>query len=380
MSFRSRVPRLSGPSLVAALVAAAFAVTLAACGSSSDNTSSSSTPAAASTGAAATTTAAAKDVNLGAVVATTTQNAMQEMAFGAQAAADGTPGVHLKQAAPNGINGPEEVKLFQAITQTAKDGIGVMTTTPDLFVRPFSTAVDRGIPIVAIDAAPLPNSKVTTFVGNSNTELGRTVAEVIIKKIPVDATGEVVLGNDIPGLPLLDARLAGMKEVIQKERPKLKVVGPFNVGAEPTDNYNHWNDLVKAHPDAVAYLAPGDQDAVSFARISKSNNKKYLVGACDVDPAALNAVKDGYVEVLGDPWHFMKGYVALTLLAENAQQGKALPQGWFNPGSGIVTAANVEEIFTREKDNDARVAFFKETIDKELADPSAYIKPMDQAN
>jgi ribose transport system substrate-binding protein len=247
-------------------------------------------------------------------------------------------------------------------------------------VRPFSTAVSRGIPIVAIDAAPLPGSNVDTFVGNSNTDLGRSVAEVIIKKIPENATGEVVLGNDIPGLPLLDARLEGMKQVFKEQRPNLKIVGPFNVGAEPTDNYNHWNDLVKAHPDAVAYMAPGDQDAVSFARISKSNNKKYLVGACDVDPAALDAVKAGYVEVLGDPWHFMKGYVALTLLAENAQQGKALPKGWFNPGSGIVTAANVADIYAREKNNDTRVAFFKDTIDKELADPSAYIKPMDQAN
>jgi ABC-type sugar transport system substrate-binding protein len=371
MRSRPRSRDLVRAPLAAVLFALVLAVALSACGS--DNKSSSGT-------SGASTAKASKDVNLGMVVATSTQNAMQEMAFGAGAAADGTPGVHLKQAAPNGINGPEEVKLFQAVTQTAKDGIAVMTTTPDLFVRPFSTAVDRDIPMVAVDAAPLPSSKVTTFVGNSNTDLGKSVAEVIIKKIPADKTGEVVLGNDIPGLPLLDARLAGMKQVIQKERPNLKIVGPFNVGAEPTENYNHWNDLVKAHPNAVAYLAPGDQDAVSFARISKSNNKKYLVGACDVDPAALNAVKDGYVEVLGDPWHFMKGYIAMSLLAKNAQQGQALPEGWFNPGSGIVTAANVDEIFTREKNNDARVAFFKKEIDKQLGDPTAYIKPMDQAN
>ncbi len=374
MRSRPRSHHLTRAPLAATLLALVLAVALAACGSSSDGGSSGTSSAAAGT------KSKSKDVNLGMVVATSTQNAMQEMAFGAGAAADGTPGVHLKQAAPTGINGPAEVKLFQAVTQTAKDGIAVMTTTPDLFVRPFSQAVGSNIPMVAVDAAPLPSSKVTTFVGNSNTDLGKSVAEVIIKKIPADKTGEVVLGNDIPGLPLLDARLNGMKQVIQQKRPNLKIVGPFNVGAEPTDNYNHWNDLVKAHPNAVAYLAPGDQDAVSFARISKTSDKKYLVGACDVDPAALNAIKDGYVEVLGDPWHFMKGYIAMSLLAEKAQQGKALPQGWFNPGSGIVTAANVDAIFAREKSNAARVAFFKEEIDKQLADPSAYIKPMGQAN
>jgi ABC-type sugar transport system substrate-binding protein len=371
MSRSSRSPHRFR-ALTAALAAVSLALALGACGSDSDDSSSGS--------GGSTSAETAKDVNLGMVVATSTQNAMQEMAFGAKAAADGTPGVNLKQAAPNGINGPEEVKLFSATTQTAKDGIAVMTTTPDLFARPFAQAVAKGIPVVAVDAGPLPTSKVTTFVGNSNTELGRTVAEEIIKKIPDDATGEVVLGNDIPGLPLLEHRLAGMKEVLKRERPGLKIVGPFNVGAEPTENYNHWNDLVKAHPGAVAYMAPGDQDAVSFARISKSNGKKYLVGACDVDPAALDALEAGYVEVLGDPWHFMKGYIALKLLAAKAQDGKALPEGWFNPGSGIVTKANVAEIFAREKNNDARVAFFKEEIDKQLGDPSAYLKPMDQAD
>jgi ribose transport system substrate-binding protein len=170
-----------------------------------------------------------------------------------------------------------------------------------------------------------------------------------------------------------------MKQVLEKERPQLKILGPFNVGTEPTDNYNHWNDLVKAHPHAVAYMEPGDQGAVSFARISKQSGKHYLVGACDVDPAALQAVKDGYVYALGDPQHFLKGYVAISLLADNAN-GKKLPEGWFNPGSGIVTQANVDKVIAREQNNDTRTAFYKPILDKELANPSAYIKPLDQAD
>jgi ribose transport system substrate-binding protein len=254
-----------------------------------------------------------------------------------------------------------------------------MTTTPDLFVRPFSQAVDQNIPVVAVDAGPLPGAKVTTFVGNSNTDLGAQLATEMLKKIPADAKGEVVIGNPIPGLPLLAARINGMKQVLKKERPQLKIVGPFNVGTEPTDNYNHWNNLVKAHPNAVAYLEPGDQGAVSFGRIEKQTGKKYLVGACDVDPGALDAVKAGYVYALGDPQHFLKGYVAISLLADNAN-GKKLPEGWFNPGSGIVTAANVDQIIEREKSNANRKAFYKATLDKELADPSQFMKPLDQAN
>jgi ribose transport system substrate-binding protein len=86
------------------------------------------------------------------------------------------------------------------------------------------------------------------------------------------------------------------------------------------------------------------------------------------------------VYVLGDPHHFLKGYVAISLLAEHAQQGKALPQGWFNPGFGLVTSANIDQVIAREQNNDARYAYFKPILDKELANPQAYIKPLSQAN
>jgi len=118
------------------------------------------------------------------------------------------------------------------------------------------------------------------------------------------------MGNDIPGLPLLDARVKGMTDVIKAQRPNVTIVGPLNVGAEPTDNYNHWNALVKAHPSALAFMEPGDQGAVSFRQITQQTGQHYLVGGCDVDPTALLAVQEGSVGVLGDPWHFMKGYVA----------------------------------------------------------------------
>jgi ABC-type sugar transport system substrate-binding protein len=363
---RSRRPLV----LVCTALALVLTMVLAACGSSDDDKAS---------GGGSGGGKSAKSVKLAIVTATSTQNAMQEMDLGGKSAGS-HDGITLQSAAPNGINGPEEVKLFQASVQTSKDGIGVMTTTPDLFLRPFAQAVDRGVPVVAIDAAPPPGSNVDTFVGNSNTDLGRQLGTKMLEKIPEDATGEIVMGNDIPGLPLLEARLNGMKEVISKARPNLKIVGPFNVGAEPTENYNHWNSLVKAHPNAVAYLAPGDQDAVSFNRIAKTTGKKYLVGACDVDPIALEAVKNGNVYALGDPQHWLKGYVAISLLAAHAKDGKDIPKGWWNPGSAVIDSSNVDQIIERQKDNNTRYAYYKKIVDEQLANPTKYVKPLDQAD
>jgi ABC-type sugar transport system substrate-binding protein len=349
---------------LAAPVLAALVLGVAACGGSSGgaNTSGGGKK-------------SAKDVSLAMITATTTQNAFQEMAFGAKAAA-GVEGVKLTSAAPNGINGPQEVQLFQAATQTSKDGIATMTTTPDLFVRPFSQAAARGIPQVSVDTPPPPGSNVDTFVGNDNVEVGKVLADAIVAKIPAEATGEVVLGNPIPGLPVLDQRVQGMKQVLQEKRPNVKLVGPLNTGPEPTQNLNAWQGIVKAHPNALAYLDPGDQAAVSLARIQERTGKRLLVGGADVDPVALQAVKDGRVYALADPEHWLKGYIAIALLARQARDGMPMPKGWWNPGASLVTAKNVDAILERQRDSRTRTAWYKATVDKQLANPSAYLKPL----
>jgi ribose transport system substrate-binding protein len=360
----SRSPRAA---LLAGVMAVALAFGVAACGGSDSSSSSDSGGSGGKKDA--------KDVTLAMITATTTQNAFQEMAFGAKAAA-GVEGVKLNSAAPNGIDGPKEVQLFQAATQTSKDGIATMTTTPDLFVRPFSQAVARGIPQVSVDTPPPAGSNVTTFVGNDNVQVGQTLANAMLEKIPENAQGEIVLGNPIPGLPVLDQRVQGIKQVLQQKRPNIKLVGPLNTGPEPTQNFNAWQGIVKAHPNAIAFLDPGDQAAVSLARIQEQTGKKLLVGGADVDPIALQAVKDGRVYALADPEHWLKGYIAIALLARQARDGKALPKGWWNPGASLVNAQNIDRIMARQKNNATRTAFYKATVDKQLADPSAYLKPI----
>jgi ribose transport system substrate-binding protein len=368
-------------SVAMSCVAVLATLALAACGSSSSSSSSGSSGGSSGSGASSgSSSGGGKTVHLSIIVADSTENAFQEMQYGGQAAAAHTPGVKLNSAAPSTSSGSAEVQLFQSAQQTSKDGIALMTTTPPDFTRPFSEAVSAGVPVVAVDAPGLPGSNVNTFVGNSNTQLGMELAKVMEKKIPAGAHGQVVLGNPIPGLPLLGARIKGFQTALKAARPGLTFIGPFNVGNEPTDNYNHWNSLVQKYPNALAYMDPGDQGAVSFAKIEKATGKHYLTGGCDVNPDSLQAIKQGYVYALIDPHHFLKGYIAIHMLAEHAQHGVALPKGWFNPGFGIVTKANVNSIIAREQNNNTRYAFYAPIIKQELANPSAYIKPLSQAS
>src|SRR3954470_5154397 len=279
----------------------------------------------------------AKTAKVAFVYPTTTTNFAQEMALGAKAAASDTPGVNLTEPPPANVDGPKQVQLFQAATRTSKDGVAMMTLTPDLFLRPLLTAGQQGVPLVAVDVPPAKGAEnaVKLLIGNSNVEIGQKLAQALLPKIPSGAKGEVLIGTDTPGLPVLEQRNQGFKQVMAKERPNLKMV-VFDAKQSPTDNYNTWSAQVKAHPNAVAYVGPGSQAAVSLTRIQKKpGQKKLLVGACDLDPVALEGVKNGYVEALVSPEHWLKGYIAVKLMAQAAQSGKPLPEGWWNSGALI---------------------------------------------
>ncbi|MFL5657376.1 MAG: hypothetical protein ACJ8CB_24745 [Ktedonobacteraceae bacterium] len=72
-------------------------------------------------------------------------------------------------------------------------------------------------------------------------------------------------------------------------------------------------------------------------------------------------------------------HVAMRLLIEHALNGKSLPKGWWNPGALLVTQSNVQDIIARQQSLEAKGRFYQPIIDKEFANATAQIKPMDQA-
>ncbi|MBE1461945.1 sugar ABC transporter substrate-binding protein [Kibdelosporangium phytohabitans] len=321
---------------------------------------------------------AGKKLDLAFVYASTTQNPFQEMALGAQAAADDDGNVNLQLSAPTGIDGPKQVSMFQAAARTSKDGIAYQTVTPDLFVRPLNTATDGGVPVVAVDAGPPPGSKVKTFVANSNTKLGELLGEAFVAKNP-NPNGKVLLGNDIPSLQLLVQRLNGVQNVLKAKLPNMTVIGPVDTKSEPTENTVAWRGFVQANPDVDAFIGVGSQDGVALPLIASQTGRKYIAGSADLPPEAMQAVKDGSVLfALSSPEHWMKGYIATHLLIESKRKCKPMPEGWWNSGNLLVEKSNVDQIIARQQSPESRKAWFRKEIDKQLASPP--ISALDKAD
>ena len=317
---------------------------------------------------------------LGFAVATTSEDFAQQMADGGKFAAAKFDGVELQVSGPPGVDGPAEVKLLQDLGRTSTDGIAVMNLAPDLFVRPMADIVKKDIPLVAVDTVPLDGSDVNTYVGNDNLGIGRMLAEEAIRLLGPNASGTVVVGTTVPGVPVLDQRAKGIKEAFADKLPNVKVLGPFETKIEPTQNFGIWNGLVKANPTALAFLGTGDQDSYNLAKIKQENHGTYLTAGFDLNAATLRAVEDGTNFATLSPEHFMKGAVAIRLLAEATKDGKALPEGWIDSGALLVTKDNVGEVIARQQSDAAKEKYFGPRLDEFFANLDEHTRPLKEAS
>ncbi|MFC5823875.1 sugar ABC transporter substrate-binding protein [Nonomuraea insulae] len=318
---------------------------------------------------------AAKDVHVAFVGAAANLNFSQEMMEGAKYAGQEL-GADVQVVAPPGPDGQAEVGLFQQVVATAKDGVSVMTLNPELFTRPAADAIAKGVPVVAADVPLAKDSGVTTLVSNDNPAAGAMLADAVLTRLPAGKKGTIVLGVPTPGLPVLEARLKGMKERLLAKNPGLEVLGPFDSKQAPDDNYKAWSGLVRAHSGALAFLDAGDPAAFNLPKIKQETSASWLCAAFDLNDAGLAAIKSGQSVGVADPQHWLKGYVATRLLIERALGKREIPKGFWDSGAAMVTEDNVDEVIARQKGPEARAAWYKKLIDEQFADVQGRMKPL----
>jgi ribose transport system substrate-binding protein len=353
-----------------AVVAAATVVLVAACGSNGNGDSD---------GGGDGGGANAEDLNIAFIGADGSQNFTQEMLAGAEAAGEEF-GVDVQAIAPTSLDGPAQVRMMEDATRTATDGIAIMTLTPDLLVRPMAAAVEQDIPVVAVDVPPLPGSNVTSYIGNDNVAAGAMLAEEAIRRLQEAGTteGKAVVASPIPGIPTLDNRALGMKQAFEEQLPGFEVVGPVASAPDPTGNYSAWSNLVSANSDASVFMDAGDAALASLARINRDAGGEFLTGAFDLNEAGLEAVADGTNFAAADPQHFLKGYLSVRLLIENALGERDLFEGWWVSTAELVTQENVADIQARQESQEGRVAYYTPIAEEQLDNPP--LRDLEEAN
>jgi ribose transport system substrate-binding protein len=315
-------------------------------------------------------------VQLGFVYWETKTDAFVQMANGGLAVAALDPGVVVQTAAPDTGDPQRQAALFGPIAQTQVDGIVLQSLASGPLTRPVMDAVAAGIPVVAIDAPPPDGSGVGLFVTADNVGLGAELAEKVLALVPADATGSVLIGSTGIGVPPLDMRIQGMMAKIAELRPDLKIVGPVatnGVTATSAEVFGAWDGLLTNNPDAVAVLAPSAQDATAWGLLGARKGFALPSGGFDLEAGNLQAVKDGHVDFVMSPGHWLAGYIATRALANAKQKGEPLIQGLLLVPGELVSAENVDAVIARQQSAETVAAALAPVGDDVLANPDKHI-------
>lgn len=282
--------------------------------------------------------ALAQEVKVGIVAHAQGNPFIQQIVDGARAAA-ADYGVTLVESQKPGGDPEAELKAVQDLVNSGV--AGVATSVPgESMVKGLNDLVASGVPIVQFNL--LATAVNAPYVGEKSKQSGRILGKAIVDKLGgASATGKVIIGNCFPGFPVLENRAAGVKESLAAASG-LEVLGPFDVKVSAVENYNHWEQLYAANPDAKAMIGLCAPDVASLGKLNAATGDNFIAGGYDLTEENLAAIKDGHAYITLGQSAFVQGYLPIAILV-NAIKTKTVPgPGFYNSGTQIVTADSVD--------------------------------------
>jgi ABC-type sugar transport system substrate-binding protein len=327
--------------------------------------------------------ASAEDINLGFVTHAQGNSFIQQIIDGAQAAAKDL-GVNLEVAQQ--LNNQAEIQLKFVQTFANAGAQGVASSIPgDAVAKGVNELIDMGLKFVQYNT--LSTGIKAPYVGEKSVQSGRILGKMIVDKLGgAEAKGTVILGVCFPGVPVLVNREKGVMESL-KAAPGLTVLGPYDVKVSEVENYNKWQQLYAANPDAVAMIGLCAPDIASLGKINAENGDKFVAGGYDLTEPNLKAIQDRHAYVSIGQSAFVQGYLPIALLVNSIKNDKPLEVGFYDAGAQIVTADSVdmgnglpaisfEEAIRLAGDPAATAEYYKPWTEKVAADPTAGMQPI----
>jgi ribose transport system substrate-binding protein len=254
-------------------------------------------------------------------------------------------------------------KQIEIVDRHAASGISGIVLAPqhsETMVAPVKRAVEKGIPVVAIDSGLADQSLIIKYIATDNRNGGKLAAERLLKVLRDEgkAAPKVVLFRYAPGSESTEQREKGFEDVIDLTITTQKAAGVPTItwlsrdkyaGATADSALKEATPLLNALQDQGidGIFAVNESSATGMLRALQSlklNKKVHLVGF-DSSPPLLQAVADGDIDglILQDPYRM--GYLSVWTLVQHLEGYDVAPGGDKVQGTGehVVTRENLED-------------------------------------
>lgn len=284
-------------------------------------------------------------------------------------------GVEVTVYGEAGFDVPTHQGFFESALQAGFNGIVVVPNGGDSWNQLLQEAADKNIPLASANVTAL-NSVLDLWVGqdeySSGVALGNQIKTFLGGKGVT--SGNLVVGMCIPGIQVLVDRYNGLKKAL--EGTQYTVSEAYDVKADNTANYNTWDNLATANPDAIGMVGLCSLDIANLAQIKQRNEAKWMVAGYDLDEATLQALQDGYADITVGQQPYLQGYLPVRALVEEIRNGTKIT-GWLECPTEVVTKENVDQFTARETDRAVEQQFYADYMAKNFADLQTAARPYD---
>jgi simple sugar transport system substrate-binding protein len=243
------------------------------------------------------------------------------------------------------------ITQFSEAVATQPDGIAVMGHPGDAAFGPLvDDAVGQGI-IVTVMNTELPETEAkhaaagTGYVGATLREAGAALANEAIARGGLQAGDKAFLWG-LESQPGRGERTLGIHEAL--DAAGLEVIYQEiddATNADPASGIPTFTGMASANPDlAAVFLDHGNVTSTAQAYLDAAGlapDAVYVAGF-DLSPATVQAVRDGYVDLVIDQQQWLQGFEAIAQICLSHNYGFS---GLFiNTGGGFVDASNIDVI------------------------------------
>jgi ribose transport system substrate-binding protein len=258
-------------------------------------------------------------------------------------------GVKAEMDGPTSLSPQEELDSFQKAVALHPAGILVSVSKPDLFKGAIDSAVQQGIPVVAIDA-DAPESKRVLFVGTDNFRAGQESARRMASLLK--GQGQVVLIT-VPGQLNLDERVRGVYDALTKF-PGLKIAQTIDDKGDSRNAYDGLSALLskKTKVDGILCLEASGGAGAADALHRVDMTGKIAIVSFDKDPETFDWIDRGGINATVVQKPYIMAYYGLKFaddLHHNAvhefKDWRAAPTApmpsWVDTGTAVVDKSNL---------------------------------------
>lgn len=284
-------------------------------------------------------------------------------------------GVKVDVFGQAGFDVPTHQGYFESALQAGYQGIAVVPNGGDTWNALIAEAQGSNVKLASANVTAL-NSGLDLWVGQDEFTSGTVLGDQIKTFLGAKGVneGKLVVGMCAPGAQVLIDRYNGLKQALAGT--KYTVTEAYDVKTDNTENYNTWDNLSTANPDAVGMVGLCSLDIANLAQIKERNGTSWMVAGYDLDVPTLQAIQKGFADITVGQQPYLQGYLPVRALVEEIRTGTKIT-GWIQVATEVVTKENVDQYMTRESDKTAMYNYYKDYMAKNFADLQKAARPYD---